>query len=163
NLVLTRFLAPEMFGLMAISSVVLIGLALFSDLGLRPNIIRSPRGEDAVFLNTAWVVQIVRGLLLWLAAWVVAALIAVAGHPGTSLGQGIYADPRLPAILVVLSFTTVISGFATTKVFEADRKLALRRITVIEIVSQISGVVMIFVWLSMDRSIWALVAGGIFG
>jgi O-antigen/teichoic acid export membrane protein len=163
NLVMTRLLAPEMFGLMTISTVVLIGLALFSDLGLRTNIIRSPRGADAAFLNTAWVIQIIRGLLLWVAACGVAGLIAVVGHLGTSLGQGIYADPRLPEVLVVMSFTSVISGFATTKIFEANRKLTLGRITVIEIVSQISSIVLMFVWLSMDRSIWALVAGGICG
>jgi O-antigen/teichoic acid export membrane protein len=163
NLVMTRLLAPEMFGLMTISTVVLIGLALFSDLGLRTNIIRSPRGGDAAFLNTAWIIQIFRGLLLWVVACGVAALIFVVGHLGTSLGQGIYADPRLPEVLVAVSFTSVISGFATTKIFEANRRLALGRITLIEIVSQISGIVLMFVWLSMDRSIWALVAGSICG
>ncbi|MEH2535991.1 O-antigen/teichoic acid export membrane protein [Bradyrhizobium sp. AZCC 1614] len=161
NLIMTRLLAPEMFGLMAISTVVMIGLALFSDLGLRTNIIRSSRGEDPAFLNTAWIIQIFRGLLLWVAACGVAASIAIVGHLGTSLGQGIYADPRLPEILVVLSFTSVILGFSTTKYFEASRRLSLGRITLIEIVSQIMGILFIFAWLSLDRSIWALVAGAI--
>ena len=31
NLVLTRILAPEMFGIMAIANLIMIGLALFSD------------------------------------------------------------------------------------------------------------------------------------
>lgn len=162
NLVLTRLLAPDTFGLMAIATVVMVGLALFSDLGLKPNVIRSERGEDPAFLNTAWVVQIVRGVLLWVVACGISASIAAASHFGIPLGQGVYSDPRLPAVLVVLSFTSVIYGFATTKTFEANRRLALGRITVIEIVSQIMGLLLIFAWLLVDRSIWALVAGNIF-
>lgn len=162
NLILTRFLAPDMFGLMAIATVVMVGLALFSDLGLRPNVIRSERGEDPAFLNTAWVVQIVRGVLLWAAACGISASIAAVNHFGIPIGHGVYADARLPIVLVALSFTSVIYGFATTKTFEASRRLALGRITVIEIVSQILAVSLIFVWLSVDRSIWALVAGNIF-
>jgi len=34
NLILTRLLFPEAFGLMALVSVITVGLALFSDIGL---------------------------------------------------------------------------------------------------------------------------------
>ena len=36
NLILTRLLFPEAFGLMALVSVVLVGLAMFSDVGIGP-------------------------------------------------------------------------------------------------------------------------------
>ena len=68
NLVMTRLLVPQMFGVMAIATVIMVGLAMFSDLGLRQSIVQSRRGSDPVFLNTAWSVQIVRGLILWLFA-----------------------------------------------------------------------------------------------
>ena len=161
NLVMTRLLAPELFGLMAISTVVMIGLAMFSDFGLRPNIIQSKRGEDPAFLNTAWVVQILRGILLWAAASGIAISLAFANYLGLSPKESVYADPRLPYVLVVLSSTAFISGFGTTKLFEAGRKLRLRRVTLIEIASQITAISLIFLWLLFDRSIWALVAGNI--
>jgi O-antigen/teichoic acid export membrane protein len=66
SLVMTRLLVPQMFGVMAIAQMVLMGLAMFSDVGLTQNIIQSRRGADPIFLNTAWSVQILRGLLLWL-------------------------------------------------------------------------------------------------
>src|SRR5947209_12532904 len=75
NLLLTRLLVPEMFGVMAIAMVVIIGLAMFSDLGLGQSVVRSVRGSEPLFLNTAWVVQILRGMLLWLIALVVSALM----------------------------------------------------------------------------------------
>ena len=68
NLVMTRLLVPEMFGVMAIAGMVTIILALLSDIGLRQHIVQSARGDDPVFLDTAWVVQIVRGVMMWLVA-----------------------------------------------------------------------------------------------
>ncbi len=61
NLILTRLLVPELFGLMALVNTFIIGLNLFSDVGIRPSIIRSERGEDPLFLNTAWTLQVIRG------------------------------------------------------------------------------------------------------
>ncbi|MFM6402608.1 oligosaccharide flippase family protein, partial [Planktothrix sp.] len=66
NLILTRLLVPELFGLMALVNTFITGLNLFSDVGIRPSIIRSQRGDDPEFLNTAWTIQVFRGLGLWI-------------------------------------------------------------------------------------------------
>lgn len=54
NLVLTRILSPDDFGLMALVGSFLIGLNMFSDMGLGPSIMQSKRGDDPAFLDTAW-------------------------------------------------------------------------------------------------------------
>jgi hypothetical protein len=54
NLILTRLLVPEVFGLMALVQTFQAGLTLFSDIGIAPSIIQNKRGEDPTFLNTAW-------------------------------------------------------------------------------------------------------------
>ena len=72
NLILTRLLFPEAFGLMAIVYVFMAGLALFSDLGINPSIIQNRQGGDPDFLNTAWVVQILRGVLIWVTGLLIA-------------------------------------------------------------------------------------------
>src|SRR5450631_2183138 len=46
SLLLTRLLVPEMFGVMAMATVVMIGLAMFSDLGLAQSVVRSERGSE---------------------------------------------------------------------------------------------------------------------
>ena len=56
NLILTRLLFPEAFGVMAMVSVFLMGLAMFSDVGVGPAIMQSKRGDDRDFLNTAWTI-----------------------------------------------------------------------------------------------------------
>src|ERR1700688_650098 len=44
TLVLWRLLVPDVFGLMAIVSAVMQGLAMFSDVGIGPSIIQYERG-----------------------------------------------------------------------------------------------------------------------
>ena len=64
NLILTRLLYPEAFGVMALVSVALVGLQMFSDLGLGPAIAQNPRGDDPDFLNTAFTLNALRGAVL---------------------------------------------------------------------------------------------------
>jgi len=41
NLILTRLLVPEMFGIMAIVTIIMGGLVMFSDVGVLQNIVQS--------------------------------------------------------------------------------------------------------------------------
>jgi O-antigen/teichoic acid export membrane protein len=72
NLILARLLFPEAFGIMALVTVVLVGLAMFSDAGIGPAISQNARGDDADSLNTAWTINVLRGAVLWGAAWALA-------------------------------------------------------------------------------------------
>ena len=161
NLLMTRLLVPEMFGVMAMVQVVLYGLALFSDVGLRQNIVQSKRGHEPIYLNTAWVIQILRGFLIWFIALVLALLALLANHIGLAPENSVFADTRLPHVIAVTAFSAIIAGFDSTKMFEAYRTLTFRRITQIELVSQVAGLACMLVWVVFDRSIWALVIGGI--
>ena len=62
--------------------MVTLILNMLSDIGLRQQIIQSPRGDEPVFLDTAWVVQIVRGILLWLVALLLSAALHIANLGG---------------------------------------------------------------------------------
>jgi O-antigen/teichoic acid export membrane protein len=161
SLLMTRLLVPEMFGVMAIAMMVMSGLAMFSDLGLKQNIIQSGRGNDPAYLNTAWAITIIRGLLLWLLALCIALFIVAANHVGLVPKASAYADPILPYVIAIVSFTAIITGFQSTKFAEANRYLSLGRITQIQIAAQIIGLLCMITWALIDRSIWALVAGTI--
>jgi O-antigen/teichoic acid export membrane protein len=161
NLLMTRLLMPESFGVMSIASTVVIGLTMFSDLGLRQFIVQSKRGNDPSYLNTAWAIQILRGVVLWFISITISLVIVALGRAGLISGDSVYASPILPPVIAVLCFSAVISGFASTRLLEASRDLSLGPLTRIEIVAQIIGLVCMFAWVWIDRSIWALVAGGI--
>jgi O-antigen/teichoic acid export membrane protein len=160
NLVMTRLLVPEMFGVMALATMVMYGLALFSDLGLRQAIVQSRRGREAAFLNTAWALQIARGFAVWGGALVLSMILIFAKDMGID-GESAYADPSLPYVVAVLSLSAVIGGFESTRLAEASRNLSLARVTQLELASQLAGLACMIGWACVHRSIWALVAGGL--
>lgn len=152
NLILTRLLFPEAFGLMALIQTFMIGLQMFSDIGLRPSIVQNKRGEDPDFLNTAWTIQVIRGVVLWLFSCALAWPLAV-----------FYAEPQILQLLPVVGLTALIMGFATTKTATANRNLQLGRQTVITLITQGLGIVSMVVLALIWPSVWALVAGSIIG
>ena len=162
NLLLTRLLVPNTFGVMAIATIIMIGLQLFSDLGLKQSIVQSARGDRPEFLNTAWAVQILRGFLLSALGLTAALLVFAANRFGFAPHGSVYADIRLPYVIAALSSTAMISGFGSTKLYEAGRNLVMARVTLIDLGTQLTNVVCILTWMFFDRTIWALVAGSIF-
>ncbi|MEP2530304.1 oligosaccharide flippase family protein [Shimia sp.] len=146
NLILTRLLFPEAFGLMSLVWVFLQGLSNFSDMGVSQSILQSKRGEDKDFLDTAWTIQVLRGLILWMATWALAAPVAE-----------FYNAPELRELLPVVGLTLFIMGLIPTKRDSANRKLILGRITAIDLSAQFFGlcVGVLIAWIT--RSVWALV------
>ncbi len=150
NLILTRILFPEAFGLMALVSVVMMGLAMFSDVGVSPSIMQSDRGDDEDFLNTAWTIQIIRGAGLWIATCFLAYPMSL-----------FYQEPQLLYLLPVAGLTLLINGFNPTKLETANRHLRAGRVTVIEIAVQVVGLIVAVSAAWITGSVWALVISGI--
>lgn len=150
NIVLSRLLFQEAFGLTAIVGAFLQALQLFSDLGIGPSIIQSARGEDRTFLATAWTLQVVRGAVIWLCVCIAAIPLA---HS--------YGLPELAHVAPIGGLSVFIAGFASTKLFTANKNLRMGSLTVIELSSAAIGLLVQIGWALVDRSWWALVAGGL--
>lgn len=150
NLILTRLLFPEAFGLMALVQTFIIGLEMFSDVGIRPSIIQNHRGNDPSFLNTAWTIQAIRGFMLWLGACLMAIPAANFFH-----------QPMLVYLLPVVGIGSAIAGFNSTKLATVNRHLDLSRLTLLELGSQVVGVVVMVTASWLTRSVWGLVIGGL--
>lgn len=150
NLILTRLLFPEAFGVMAMVSVFLMGLSMFSDVGVSPAIMQSKRGDDRDFLNTAWTIQIIRGVFLFLVS--LALTIPAAAY---------YGEPDLQQYLPVAALTALIQGFNPTRLETANRHMQAGRVTMIDLASQAIGVVVAVILAWMYQSVWALVVSGV--
>jgi O-antigen/teichoic acid export membrane protein len=157
SLVLTRLLVPEMFGIMAIATLVQVAVTMLSDVGLRPAAIQSPLGDRERYLNTAWTLQVAHGILIWLVCVAIAAGIAAADGGGFFPQGSVYADPVLPWIIGASAFATVIGGFQSTRIITAYRNLALGRITAIELTAQSIGLCVAVVLAWQTKSIWSFV------
>ena len=152
NLILTRLLFPEAFGLMALVQVVLSGAAQFSDIGIRSSIVRDERGAETVFLHTAWTLQIIRGLLLGTAVFFLAEPVAE-----------FYNAPELADLVKFCALVPIIQGFNSTRMLSANRNIQFGRLTAMMFGEQIFNIgVMIFLAWWLD-SVWALAIGTVSG
>jgi O-antigen/teichoic acid export membrane protein len=151
SMVLTRLLAPDDFGIMALLNTFLFAFVMFSDVGIGPSIVQSHR-DDAGFINTAWTMQVVRGFGLW-------AVSAALAYPLALL----YDKPEIATLLPVLGFTNVVSGFFSTSLYTLNRRLHLGRQVVLDVSTQVVGqtITIFFAW--SLQSVWALVIGSIAG
>lgn len=152
NLILTRLLAPEAFGLMALINVFLIGLEMLSDIGVHAAIIHNKRGDDPEFLCTAWTIGVIRGVLLWGVACLVAWPAAV-----------FYNEPRLMLMMPVSGLIVLITGFQTTAMAQHNRHMNLERLTILQLVAQAINLLVMVLMAWQMRSVWALVIGGVVG
>ncbi len=150
NLILTRLLVPELFGLMALINTFIQGLTLFSDIGIAPNIIRSPRGDDPVFLNTAWTLQVIRGFGLWMGCLIIAFPVAK-----------FYNEPRLLWLIPMVGLTTIMAGFNSTSLATLNRKLHIGKLTLFQFKIQTISLTIMIVWAYFKQTIWALVGGNL--
>ncbi|MGE5659190.1 MAG: oligosaccharide flippase family protein [Actinomycetota bacterium] len=150
NLILTHLLFPEVFGLLNLVYVFITGLHLFSDMGIGQSIIQNKRGSEPTFLNTAWTMQVLRGVFLWgcclLLAWPVAKL---------------YGEPRLAWLLPIVGLNTIISGFNSTVLYTLNRDMALGQLALFELGGQVISMTVMIAWAWFHPSIWALIVGGL--
>lgn len=149
NLVLTRLLFPEAFGIMGLIQVVLTGLELFSDVGIGPSLIQNDR-RDSAFVNTAWSMQVGRGFLLYVTACALA-------YPMAEY----YDEPTLVYLLPLVGINALSAGFNSTRIFTLNRDLSLGRIEIMIFGSQLLGQIVMITWALITPSVMALVAGSL--
>ena len=161
NLILTRLLYPEAFGLVSLVLAFIQGLTMFSDLGLGVSIVQNPRGDKSSFLNTVWTLQVIRGGLLWLLCWAIAWPIA-----------NFYDQAQLTFLIPGVGLTALIAGFESTAVFTAQRHLQLKPVALMDLLSGALGSAVTILVALLIRSaygpehpgvVWAMVIGMTFG
>jgi O-antigen/teichoic acid export membrane protein len=150
NVVMAHLLFPSAFGLMSLVNIFLQGLRMFSDIGINPSIIQSKRGDDPVFLHTAWTIQVMRGGALWLGSIVLAWPMS-----------WFYGSPELIWLIPVAGLSAVAAGFISTSLPTHGRRLALGKATTLHLSAQMIAVMAMVGWARVHRSVWALVFGGV--
>lgn len=143
-----HLLGPKAFGLLALVNVLLSGLALLSDLGIGTDVVQHPRGDEPAFINTAFLIQAGRGVLLWIIASAVAYPFAY-----------FYHEPAIFMLAIVAGVSVLIQGFASGSVWEFTRHVQLREITLLRLGAEAVGLVVSIAWAAMSPTAWALVVG----
>ncbi len=146
NIVLSRLLGPEILGIVVIAQAVRVGTDLLSDVGLEQNVIHSPAGEDTDFLNTAWTIQVIRGILISLVCLALSPLLA-----------GFYGvDTR---VLFAISLAPFISAMMSTGIYTLAKRLDVRTRNLYDLASEAVGLVITVILAFTLRNVWAPIFG----
>jgi O-antigen/teichoic acid export membrane protein len=150
SVVLTRLLAPELFGILVIVYTLQNGIELLSDFGFGQSLVLNKNAESPKFYNTVWSLRLVRGFLL-LPCCIAAAL------PFARL----YHAPVLAWILPVVGVSFVLGGLASLGVAFLQRRLQIAKLNVFQLIVEAITAVSQIIYAYFSPTVWALVLGGL--
>jgi lipopolysaccharide exporter len=148
NMLLTRLLAPNAFGTMAIvlSSQALI--SSFTDVGVWPALIQNPRGGEDRYLNAAWWFGMCRAVFIYVLIFLAAPWIS-----------GFYGNADLSKLLRVALLGIVLDGMLSPRAKLAQKEMKFSRWTLISNGGAICGVILTIALSFVLRDVWALAIG----
>lgn len=150
SMVFTRLFLPDVFGLMAIINSLIIGMEMVSETGLRASIITNKNGRKKYFLETAWSIQIIRGLILWV-------IIALLSYP-LSLH---FNEFDLVYLLPIAGLSLIIRGFSSVSIHLYSREMGVSRLVLCKLGTHFLSLLIVLTIAFFYKSIWLLVMLGI--
>lgn len=148
NIVLTRLLAPEAFGAMAIVLSVGSVLQSFTDIGVREGLVQNPNGGEDRYVDTAWWLGLGRAFSLAAALFAFAPLVAK-----------FYGNVELRALLRLATLGVVLGGASSPRAHVAMKEMKFGKLAAIGNIGGICGVAITVILSFMIRNVWALVIG----
>lgn len=148
NLILTRLLFPEAFGQIATAMVIMTLVQLFSDTGIKTALIQNLRGNTPQFINTAFIISLVRSVVLFV-------VVLVFVQPLASF----YNQPVLKELLLIMSFSFLAEGLLNPALPILIKTLKIQRQVIYSIGSQFAGFIATLVLVYNFRSVNALAVG----
>jgi O-antigen/teichoic acid export membrane protein len=150
NLILTRLLYPEAFGLMALVNTIMLGMAMLSDVGITFSVIQSPKGDEKSFLLTAWTIKVGRGVVLFILACLLAWPVSL-----------LYGEPLLFPLICICSFKALFDGLQSILLLKAQRDMELKRFVLLQIAVQVIAFCLTIGFAVALNSVWALALGSV--
>lgn len=158
NLIMTRILMPDAFGMIALASTVMSAIILSTDIGIHRSIIREPDGEDPHFLRVAWVVKILRNFIVAVLVLFAAALLWLL-QPYVSGEDTIYARPEMVGLIAMVALVPILTGFVSTNFELAMRRIERKPIVIINLTAQVCSILAMVGFSQYSPSVWALMCG----
>ena len=145
--ILARILAPADFGLMGIALLAMATLDTFSQTGFDAALIQKKEDVES-YLNSAWTITIIRGIVLFVLLYLVAPYVAT-----------FFKSPEAKPIIQVIGLAILFQAFTNIGIIYFQKELEFNK----QFTYQLSGTLADFI-VSVSaalilRSVWALVFG----
>lgn len=151
TVILANLLAPGDFGIMAVATISILLLEKFTESGFSAALVQR---TDAIepYLNSAWTMQIVRGIAI-------GGILAL----GAPLIAGFFKAPEAEPVIQVLALTVVFSGFDNIAAVMFIKDLRFDKYFILQVSKTGTDVVVSIAAAFVFRNVWALVLGSIAG
>ncbi len=147
TIVLARVLSPNDFGLFGIALLALSALETFSQTGFQQALIQK-KGDVKPYLDTAWTVQVIRGVAL------AAILFGIAPHVAVFFGE-----PTAAPLLRVLGLSMVFQGLTNIGVVFFQKELEFNKQFIYMFSGTLADLGVAIPAALILRNAWALVFG----
>jgi lipopolysaccharide exporter len=153
--IFANFLIVQDLGLMAVAVMLMDILVTFSETGLQQKLIQE-KGDIRGFLDTAWTVKIIRGLLLSTLMFAAAPLAASLKVPPEKVALTI-------ALIRVIGFTFILSALENIGVVMFRKDLDFRQVSLLKIPPVLTDILVSIAIVLFSRSVWGFVIGRLCG
>jgi O-antigen/teichoic acid export membrane protein len=151
--ILARILSPAQFGLFGIASVALSFLEIVTETGISIFFIQR-EGKLKNYINTAWVISIVRGFFVGVLIFIFSPLVASFFH-----------TPDAVRLLRLIAIVPIIRGFVNPALVQYQIKLEFNKEfwikSLIFSVDSVVAVAVAYTFRSTESLVWGLVAGAL--
>jgi len=148
NMVLARLLVPGEFGKLAIIMAASMAFEAFFEVGIKQSVIQNKRGAEEPYLNAAWWIQLVRGVVLFTVAMFIS--------PSVSR---LYGNPDLLPLMRVSFLAILFRGLVSPRAYVLEKEY---RFGTAVILRQGSSILATFVTIGLAllwQNAWVLVIG----
>ncbi len=149
TIILARLLAPHDFGLFGIAMLAIATLETFSQTGFQAALVQKKKNVEP-YLDTAWTISALRGIILFLILFLSAPLIA-----------NFFDSAQAELVIRVIAVFTLLSGFRNIGIIFFQKELEFNKQFLYEISATLVDLTVAIILAFMLRNAWALVWGGL--
>ncbi len=151
TVILARLLLPSDFGLVGIAMITTSALLTFSGTGFATALIQKKSGISD-YLNTAWCVEAIRGILLAFILFLLAPPIAT-----------FFNNPEAKPVIQVMAIAMALGGFTNVGIIYFQKELQFEKLFIYNLTTEIATLAVSISLAFILRNVWALVYGTIVG
>lgn len=151
TIILARLLVPEDFGLLGIAMLVVVTLEIFSQTGFQAALIQKKENVES-YLDTAWTISAVRGVLLFFILFFFAPMAA-----------SFFNSPKAALVIKIIAISSIFAGFRNIGVIFFQKELKFNKQFLFDFSATSTDLVVSVALTFVLRNVWALVWGGLVG
>lgn len=150
-IILARLLAPDDFGLFGIALLAMSTVGTFSEMGFATALVQK-KEDISQYLDTAWTVSIVRGIVLFILLFISAPYVAL-----------FFNNPGVSPLIQVIGVAVLLAGFTNIGIVYFQKELEFNRQFAYHLSATLADFIVVVVAAFILRNVWALVFGQLIG